>query len=169
MSTLLFRSVIAFLACPGTVAFIVPLWIATSGSSRPTFNLICLPFLAVGVLLLSRCVRDFYVAGRGTLAPWSPPRHLVIVGLYRFSRNPMYIAVICILSGWAIGFGSLVLGLYAVTVAILFHLRVTFHEEPWLEKEFGEQWVRYKAEVPRWIGRRSRRIRPVSADVRQRR
>jgi protein-S-isoprenylcysteine O-methyltransferase Ste14 len=155
MNTLLFRAVIAFLALPGIVAIIVPLWIATSGASRPAFNPVCLPVLVVGIFLLLWCVRDFYVAGRGTLAPWSPPKHLVIVGLYRFSRNPMYIAVILILSGWAIGFSSPGLALYAVAVVILFHLRVIFHEEPWLESKFGEGWVRYRADVPRWIGRRS--------------
>jgi protein-S-isoprenylcysteine O-methyltransferase Ste14 len=155
MNTLLFRAVIAFLALPGIVAIIVPLWIATSGASRPAFNPVCLPVLVVGIFLLLWCVRDFYVAGRGTLAPWSPPKHLVIVGLYRFSRNPMYIAVILILSGWAIGFSSSGLALYAVAVVTLFHLRVIFHEEPWLEREFGEGWVRYRADVPRWIGRRS--------------
>lgn len=154
MNTLLLRSVIAFLVLPGTVAFVVPLWIATWGVSRPKFNSVCLALLAVGVLLLFWCVRDFYSAGRGTLAPWSPPKHLVKVGLYRFSRNPMYIAVISILSAWAIGFGSLALAQYAVAVGALFHWRVIFHEEPWLEREFGEEWIRYRHDVPRWFGRR---------------
>jgi protein-S-isoprenylcysteine O-methyltransferase Ste14 len=159
MNTLLLRAVIAFLALPGTVAFIVPLWLTMSAPSRPPFNPVSLPILVVGIFLLLWCVRDFYVAGRGTLAPWSPPKHLVIVGLYRFSRNPMYIAVIFILSGWAIGFSSVVLALYAVAVVILFHLRVIFHEEPWLERQFGEEWLRYRADVPRWVGPRSRRMR----------
>jgi protein-S-isoprenylcysteine O-methyltransferase Ste14 len=159
MNTLLLRAVVAFLALPGTVAFIVPLWITTSGASRPAFNPVILPVLGAGVFLLLWCVRDFYVAGRGTLAPWSPPKHLVIVGPYRFSRNPMYIAVILILSGWAIGFSSFVLALYAVAVVILFHLRIIFHEEPWLEREFGAEWVQYRTDVPRWIGPRSQRMR----------
>ncbi len=68
----------------------------------------------------------------------------------------MYIAVISILLGWAIGSGSLVLALYAVAVAALFHLRVIFHEEPRLANEFGKEWVRYRADVPRWIGRSQR-------------
>lgn len=159
MNPLLFRAVIAFLALPGTVAFIVPLWIATLDGSRRTFHPVSLPILAVGIFLLLWCIRDFYVAGRGTLAPWSPPKHLVVVGLYRFSRNPMYIAVLIVLAGWAIGFGSFMLALYAGIVMTLFHLRVIFHEEPWLEREFGEQWIRYRADVPRWIGRRSLRMR----------
>ncbi len=60
------------------------------------------PLLGLGTVLLLWCVRDFYVAGRGTLAPWDPPRHLVTVGLYRVSRNPMYLAVLLVLTGWAI-------------------------------------------------------------------
>jgi len=159
MNTLLFRAVIAFLVLPGTVAFIAPLWIATWNPSRQAFDPVSLPILAVGIFLLLWCVRDFYVAGRGTLAPWSPPKHLVIAGLYRYSRNPMYIAVISILLGWAIGFGSLILALYVVIVATLFHLRVIFYEEPSLEKEFSDDWIRYRAVVPRWIGRRSQRWR----------
>ena len=159
MNTLLLRSVIAFLALPGIVAFIVPLWIGISSTPNLTFNLLGIPLVAAGIFLLLWCIRDFYVAGRGTLAPWSPPHHLVEVGLYRISRNPMYIAVIWILSGWVIGFGSLLLAIYAIAVAILFHLRVVLHEEPWLEREFGEEWLRYRADVPRWIGPGSRRMR----------
>lgn len=159
MNTLLPRAVIAFLAVPGVVAFIVPLWIATSRPSRHAFNPVALLILAVGMFLLLWCVRDFYVAGRGTLAPWSPPKHLVRVGLYRFSRNPMYVAVIIILSSWGIGFSSFILALYALSVMTLFHLRVIVHEEPWLERAFGEEWTRYRADVPRWFGRRSRRMR----------
>jgi protein-S-isoprenylcysteine O-methyltransferase Ste14 len=57
--------------------------------------------LIVGTLGLLWCVRDFYVRGKGTLAPWSPPQNLVVVGLYRYSRNPMYVCVVLVLLGWA--------------------------------------------------------------------
>jgi protein-S-isoprenylcysteine O-methyltransferase Ste14 len=103
--------------------------------------------------LLLWTVRDFYVAGRGTLAPWAPPTELVVVGLYRFSRNPMYIAVVLVLVGWAVGFRSWLLGAYAVAIAIGFHLRVVFGEEPWLARTHGEKWSRYQERVPRWLGR----------------
>jgi protein-S-isoprenylcysteine O-methyltransferase Ste14 len=105
----------------------------------------------IGAVLLLWCVRDFYVAGRGTLAPWAPPRNLVVVGLYRYSRNPMYVAVILILCGWAIGFRSPALGIYALVVGLGFHLRVVFGEEPWLARTHGEGWIQYKARVPRWL------------------
>jgi protein-S-isoprenylcysteine O-methyltransferase Ste14 len=97
-------------------------------------------------------VRDFYVAGRGTLAPWAPPRALVVTGLYRFSRNPMYVGVLLILCGWAAGFRSWPLAAYAATIATAFHLRVLLYEEPTLARLFGKDWDHYTRQVPRWIG-----------------
>ena len=147
------RALVAFLALPGVVAFAVPcLVLALTGRTTITF-----PFgfvvLALGTVLLFWCVRDFYVAGRGTLAPWDPAQELVVVGLYRFSRNPMYLAVLAILLGWTITFGSWLLLGYLVLVAIGFHLRVVRAEEPALQRTFGEAWQDYAARVPRWIGR----------------
>ena len=63
--------------------------------------------------MLLWCVRDFYVSGRGTLAPLDPPKRVVIVGLYRFVRNPMYVAVLTILVGWALLYGSWLLAVHA--------------------------------------------------------
>jgi protein-S-isoprenylcysteine O-methyltransferase Ste14 len=64
----------------------------------------------------------------------------------------MYVAVILILSGWAEGFRSRALTIYTVIVAIAFHLRVVFGEEPWLARRYGDQWMRYRARVRRWLG-----------------
>jgi protein-S-isoprenylcysteine O-methyltransferase Ste14 len=96
------------------------------------------------------------VAGRGTLAPWSPPRHLVTSGLYQYSRNPMYVAVTLVLAGWTVGYESRALATYLAVVVVAFHLRVVFYEEPWLERTFGAEWRDYAARVPRWIGMRRR-------------
>lgn len=142
------RAVSAFLVLPGVVAFVIP-WLLHP--SNAAFNFIGLPVLAVGVALLLWCIRDFYVVGRGTLAPWSPPTQLVIVGLYRLSRNPMYLAVVIVLCGWALGFESRTLWIYTAFVAVAFHLRVVFGEEPWLSRTYGERWTAYKSRVPRWI------------------
>src|SRR6186997_3144352 len=98
-SGLFWRAVVAFLALPVMVAFVAP-WLLRP--SHAPVERAGIPLLLVGVILLFWCVRDFYVAGRGTLAPWSPPKRLVIVGLYRYSRNPMYIAVTLILLGWSL-------------------------------------------------------------------
>jgi len=89
---LLARALLAFVACPGIVAIAIPvIWLrATSQQLVQALGL--LP-LAVGFVALLWCVRDFYVSGKGTLAPWAPPRNLVVVGLYRYTRNPMYVAV----------------------------------------------------------------------------
>lgn len=152
MNGLLGRAVVAFLVLPGTVAFFVPLFLLRPAGPGHSFDMLGLIPLSLGVVLLLRCVRDFYVAGRGTLAPWEPPQELVVTGLYRFSRNPMYLAVLLVLSGWALGFHLRSMAIYALLVMLAFHLRVVFAEEPWLARTHGEAWVRYKAQVPRWLG-----------------
>ena len=146
------RAVLAFVALPGVVAFLVP-WLLLGGRlSDRFFNPLGLVPLAAGLVLLLLCVRAFYREGRGTLAPWDPPRALVTTGVYGLSRNPMYVAVVLVLCGWALGFWSPALGVYAIVVMVGFHLRVVFGEEPWLARTHGEAWIRYKARVPRWIG-----------------
>lgn len=142
------QAVLAFVALPGIVAILVPLWLAPDGGSFSAWGF--LP-LTTGLVVLVWCVRDFYVAGRGTLAPWAPPRHLVQVGLYRYSRNPMYVAVLIMLVGWAIGFRARTLWTYALMMVVVFYLRVVIFEEPWLSRTHGEEFARYKAKVPRWL------------------
>ena len=147
---LFFRAVLSFLLLPGVVAFLLHALLAPR-SDREAIHVIGLaPFLA-GACLLIWCVREFYVAGRGTLAPWDPPRRLVVSGPYRFSRNPMYVGVALILIGWALTFGTRALWLYALVVIVAFHLRVLLAEEPWQARTFGEEWDRYKTRVPRWL------------------
>jgi len=108
------RAFIAFLALPGVVAGIIPALIVHAEGdhlSGWTFGFV---LLGLGFVLLLWCIRDFFVAGRGTLAPWDPPKHLVIVGLYRIVRNPMYIAVVTMVFGWSMIAGSRLLGLWRV-------------------------------------------------------
>jgi protein-S-isoprenylcysteine O-methyltransferase Ste14 len=152
MKWLLARAVLWFLALPGTVAFVVPWWLLGPRASGGLVDSLGLLPLTVGTGLLLWCVHAFYVSGHGTLAPWDPPRELVATGVYRFSRNPMYVAVVLVLWGWALGFRSRPLAIYALVVMAMFHLRVVFGEEPWLARTHGERWVRYKAQVPRWVG-----------------
>jgi protein-S-isoprenylcysteine O-methyltransferase Ste14 len=148
---MLIRALFAFLLLPGTVAYLVPLLIIRGDEPLGRFGAAGMMLVGIGSVLLLWCVRDFYVAGKGTLAPWSPPRDLVSVGLYRFSRNPMYVAVTIILLGWALGFWSRALLIYALVVLAGFHLRVVFGEEPWLARTHGERWRAYAAGVPRWV------------------
>jgi protein-S-isoprenylcysteine O-methyltransferase Ste14 len=151
MTKLFWKATLAFLALPGLVAFVVPLLLFEASWRAFWVGAGLIP-LSAGIVLLLWCVREFYVAGRGTLAPWTPPRNLVVTGVYRFSRNPMYVAVLCVLVGWAVVFHSWALAIYALAVGVGFHLRVVFGEEAWLARTFGEEWVRYKAQVPRWLG-----------------
>lgn len=144
------RAVIAFLTLPGVVAFLVPgvwVWLARLHLYWP----LGLALIVVGVVGLLWCARDFYVSGKGTLAPWAPPQELVVVGLYRYSRNPMYVAVAVILLGWAVTFRSASLLLYALAVMVAFHLRVVFGEEPWLARTHGALWQQYTRRVRRWL------------------
>ena len=151
---LLARAIVAFLVLPGTVAFLIP-WLLLGWGQRPrAIDAAGLTLFVPGVALLLWCVWKFYEAGKGTPAPWAPPRHLVVTGPYRLTRNPMYIAVGLILWGWAAGFHSRAVAWYALAVMLAFHLRVVYGEEPWLARAHGEEWGRYKARVPRWLGRR---------------
>jgi protein-S-isoprenylcysteine O-methyltransferase Ste14 len=148
------RALVAFLACPGIFAIALPvIWLVVTSRTQllQPFGLVV---LAAGFVMLLRCVRDFYVSGQGTLAPWAPPRKLVVVGLYRYTRNPMYVAVTLILLGWAWSFHSLGLLVYAVVAAVAFHFRVVLGEEPWLARTHGGDWRRYASQVPRWFWKR---------------
>ncbi len=119
---MLWRALFAFLVLPGIVAFALPFALVAErlGTFEPR-PLGGLAFIA-GVILLVWCSVQFYVSGRGTLAPWSPPQRLVAVGPYRFSRNPMYVGVTLILSGWAVLFWSLTLTVYCALVLLAFHI-----------------------------------------------
>jgi protein-S-isoprenylcysteine O-methyltransferase Ste14/pimeloyl-ACP methyl ester carboxylesterase len=148
---MLLRALLAFLALPGLVAFAVPLLIAWPRVRAGAFNPFALVVLVPGITLLVWCVRDFFVTGKGTLAPWDPPRNLVSSGPYRYSRNPMYVGVSLTLWGWAIAFGSWALVFYALIVMAAFHVRVLLNEEPYLARTHGRRWDDYRSRVPRWL------------------
>jgi protein-S-isoprenylcysteine O-methyltransferase Ste14 len=149
------RAVFFVLLLPGTVAVYIPFGILRSGNLLrvPDLGLasVCAAVLAIaGALVLLRCVWDFFAAGKGTLAPIDPPRFLVVRGLYRFTRNPMYNGVITFVLAQAWLFGSIGLAEYALLAFISFHLFVVFYEEPTLESLFGESYLAYRQAVPRW-------------------
>lgn len=147
---LLLRALLAFLALPGLVAFVAPPVLAALDPWKRGEVGAGVGVLLAGIVALVWCVRDFYVSGQGTLAPWEPPKKLVIVGLYRHVRNPMYLSVLILVVGWALFFGSPLVGGYAGVLAIGFHLRVIHHEEPWLATQFGQDWQNYQTAVKRW-------------------
>ena len=101
--------------------------------------------------LLLQCIWRFAVYGKGTLASIDPPKHLVVCGIYKYTRNPMYIAVISVLISEVILFKNLHLLIYLIIGTIILHLFVVFYEEPRLSNQFGEDYKRYCKSVPRWM------------------
>jgi len=145
---------LAFFLLPGLAAILAPPVIAALDPWRCAVWYLGLPIMIAGAVVLLWCVRDFHAAGKGTLAPWDPPRHLVVVGLYRHVRNPMYIGVIFLVMGWALTLASPLLAAYTVLLGISFHLRVIRQEEPGLSSAFGESGSVYADAVSRWLPRR---------------
>lgn len=153
-------SVLAVLALPGVVAVLVPALLVLVTAGLPdTLHPAGVVALMAGLGALLWCVCDFHRAGRGTLAPWAPPARLVTTGLYARSRNPMYVGVVLMLTGWALMLRSVPHAVYAAVVAGAFHLRVVMGEEPYLARRHGEAWRRYAQQVPRWL----LRVRPAPA------
>lgn len=146
-----FRALLAFLVLPGIAGIIVPPLIAQFDPWRGTPVWQGSLLMLAGLVLLLWCVHDFYVRGKGTLAPWDPPRKLVVAGPYRYMRNPMYVGVLTLVAGWALSLVSMLVTLYVIVLAIAFHIRVVVHEEPWLASQFGDEWVQYCVSVPRWF------------------
>ena len=141
---------VAVLVLRGTMGFLVPLVIQQEWPS-PARHWWALVIVAAGTALLAWCVREFYVAGKGTLAPWSPPEHLVTTGPFRYSRNPIYVAMLAIIAGWALFYASRALGIYLAVMIALFHIRTLLGEEPTLAREFGPAWDAYRGRVRRWL------------------
>jgi protein-S-isoprenylcysteine O-methyltransferase Ste14 len=115
--------------------------------------------VALGVTGLLHCFARFALEGRGTPAPVAPTETLVISGLYRYVRNPMYVAVVSVIVGQAVLFGSVPLLGYAAIVWLCFHLFVFVYEEPTLSRQHGQANDRYRAAVPRWLPRLPRSAR----------
>ena len=109
--------------------------------------------MALGIAGYLWCALDFAFVGRGTPAPIDPPKELVVRGLYRYVRNPMYISVATALGGECLLFRSWVLARYLVYCFAIIFLVVLFYEEPALRGKFGAAYEKYCRDVPRWIPR----------------
>ena len=110
---------------------------------------------AFGFILYLRSAWDFAVFGRGTPAPIDAPKRLVTRGFYRYTRNPMYVAVLTVVMGWAALFGAAVLVGYGVVLFVAFSFFIRLYEEPRLAREFGEEYAEYASRVGRWVPRRA--------------
>lgn len=159
-----FKSILFSLLIPGTVAGLLPLFIHT------LFPVILLPaflrwpgffLLPAGLLFYLAAALSFLKDGRGTPAIWfsrklafligSEPGALVESGLYRFSRNPMYLGISLLLLGESLCLQNLSVLVYGLVVFAFFNLTVTQSEEPHLQKKFGEKYTDYCQKVPRWF------------------
>jgi protein-S-isoprenylcysteine O-methyltransferase Ste14 len=146
-----------FLA-PGFVAGLVPWWITRWRVEAPflgfpPIRVLGLLLFGLGVPLLLDSFARFAVQGVGTPAPVFPTRHLVVKGLYRYVRNPMYLAVVSVILGQGLILGNVRLLEYAALVWLSFHLFVLVYEEPTLRESFGIEYEAFCANVPRWLPR----------------
>src|SRR5213078_1189914 len=152
-------SVLFFAVAPGVVAGLVPWWLTrwqvrgalTHWAPVRVGGLI---LLILGAIVLVQAFARFVAEGVGTPAPVAPTRELVVGGLYRYVRNPMYLAVLAAILGQALVLGRLVLVPYAAVVAAAFVAFVRGYEEPTLAWQFGDRYQAYRAAVPGWWPRR---------------
>ena len=145
---------------PGVVAGYLPLRVIGRDGEMPHgWSYIGAVPLAIGLVVYAWTAFDFAWTGRGTPAPIDPPRQLVIQGLYRYVRNPMYVGVLLVIAGQAVLRRSWQTMGYAMAVAIVFAVFVVVLEEPLLRAQFGAAYSQYCSEVPRWLPRRARSAR----------
>lgn len=163
-ASLVLRSLAWTIALPGFFAVYVPWRLFGLDNVRldvfDPVQLLGLVCVAVGAALLAACILEFARSGRGTLSPLDPPRHLVVRGLYRYVRNPMYLSVTAIVLGEGLLTRSLALGVYWAIWFLCANLFVIGYEEPTLRRLFRESYDEYAQQVGRWIPRfRHRRMR----------
>ncbi len=153
----------AIILLPGMVMVVIPgliLWRTGTDSfglwqsfpaSRvilPVIGGIC---ICLGLLLMVATIRLFVTVGKGTLAPWEPPQRLVVQGIYRHVRNPMMSGALFVLLGEALLTASLPLFCWFLVAGVVYALYIPLSEEPGLVKRFGEDYLTYKRNVPRWV------------------
>ncbi len=151
--SLFLRNLLWTILCPGTVTLLLPFLIFHPGYPQVWGGLIWLGFLLIvtGAAILLRCIYAFAQEGKGTLSPADPAQHLVVKGLYRYTRNPMYVGVMLVLLGEALFFNSAGMAWYAAVVFVVFNLFIRFYEEPYLRKNFGVEYEEYCRRVGRWL------------------
>lgn len=150
-----------FCAAPGLVAGFVPWWLTGWQVERPLpywlpLRVVGAALLAAGLAVLVHAFVRFVAEGVGTPAPVAPTEHLVVGGLYRYVRNPMYVAVVAVILGQALLLGQPWLLAYGTGIGLVQAAFVRWHEEPALRRRFGAEYDAYRSAVPAWLPR----IRP---------
>lgn len=151
-------SAVFLVVAPGIVAGYVPWLLSRWRIQQPLLGIglarvAGVILILAGLPVLLDSFARFAWNGRGTPAPILPTRELVVTGLFRYVRNPMYLAVASLIFGQALLFGSSNLIVYGAAVSVAFHAFVLLYEEPTLRKAYGVQYDRYCANVNRWIPR----------------
>ena len=155
VSAIIGSAIFLFLA-PGIVAGYIP-WRISGWHVQPPLlgmawlRVVGIALLAAGIPVVLDSFARFALQGLGTPAPVFPTRHLVVSGLFRYVRNPMYVAVLALIFGQALVFGSLAILEYGVLVWLAFFLFVLFYEEPTLKRTFGGEYEEFCRNVPRWL------------------
>ena len=151
-------SALFFLVAPCVLAGLIP-WSITRWEFRPAFfgfeltRAIGLMLIIAGVPGVVDSFARFALQGLGTPAPIAPTQKLVVTGLYRYVRNPIYVGVAAVTFGQALLFGDWRLLWYAALLWLFFNVLVLVHEEPTLKETFGAQYEDFRANVPRWVPR----------------
>ena len=137
------RATLFIAVVPASVAGWIPWYTAGSPPLAPRtgvlLSVVGALMVVAGWAVLLICAREFARAGRGTPAPYDPPRSLVTSGLYRFTRNPMYVGVVAAIFGQALWFHSRDATYYGIAMVFAFHLTILVYEEPRLSRVFGQQ------------------------------
>ena len=148
-------SIVFFVVAPGTVAGVIPWWLTSwqvDGAWLP-LQVVGAIVIAAGLAVLVQAFARFVIDGFGTPAPIAPTDELVVSGLYRHVRNPMYVAVVAIIAGQALVLGQEVLLVYAAAMWAVFASFVRLYEEPTLLATYGAQYDAYRRAVPAWLPR----------------
>jgi protein-S-isoprenylcysteine O-methyltransferase Ste14 len=141
---------------PGILLVYLPLWFThfRIPAGEPLWEkLVAGALIAAGLTPLFESILRFIYVGRGTLMPTVATEHLVVSGLYRYVRNPMYVGVLAVLAGEAWLFWSRSMAIEAAAVCLGVNLFVHLYEEPTLARRYPEEYPRYKCQVPRWLPR----------------
>ena len=151
-------SVLFLVVAPGTLVVLVPFWISGWRVAPPLvgfvgFRVLGALLMAAGLPVLLDSFARFALEGLGTPAPIAPPERLVVTGLYRHVRNPIYLAVTSLIVAQALFFGDVRLLEYGLVVWAFFHFWVLAFEEPALRAKFGAEYGDFCAHVRRWIPR----------------
>ena len=156
--TAVLGSALFFVVAPAMLAGVIP-WSITHWEFRPPIlaaeatRLAGVALIIAGVPGVLDSFARFALEGLGTPAPIAPPRNLVVSGLYRYVRNPIYVAVVAVILGQGLLFADRDLLVYGALLWLFFHIAVIVFEEPSLRQSFGAEYESYCAHVPRWLPR----------------